>query len=132
MPPNALGAGNDGYYWSSDKIEYMNESRSPPERDRLRAAKLTGLAQHHARWRELTSAETALAVTELRVLAAGRTDLLAEQAGLLIGFGEGSVNEAANRHAAELLIAAGAEESLIPHWIDEGRRRRRSQRPRRP
>jgi hypothetical protein len=99
-------------------------SRSPPG-DRLLAAKLNGLAQHHARWRELTAAETALAVAELRVLAAGRADLLAEQAGLLIGFCEGAINETFGRRAAELLIAAGADETLIPRWTDEGRRRRK-------
>lgn len=102
----------------------MNESARPPPDDRLLAAKLTGLAQHHARWRELTEAETALAVAELRVLAAGRADLLAEQAGLLIGFSEGAIDETLSRRAAGLLIAAGADETLVPRWVDEGRRRR--------
>ena len=53
--------------------------------DRLLAAELCGAALHHAKWRDLTEEENAAAVAELRALASGRADLLAEQAGLLIG-----------------------------------------------
>jgi hypothetical protein len=45
------------------------------------AAELTGEARHHARWRPLTEEEEAAAVNELRELAAGRTDLLAQAGG---------------------------------------------------
>jgi hypothetical protein len=61
-----------------------------PQADRILVAQLTGTAKHHARWRELTEAEQAVAVAELRELAAGRADLLAEVAGTLEGFAEGS------------------------------------------
>lgn len=44
--------------------------------DRTLVAQLTGTARRHARWRELTEAEEAAAVNELRELAAGH-DLLA-------------------------------------------------------
>ena len=98
---------------------------SSPDADGLLGARLRGIAEHHARWRPLTEDERAAAVIELRELAAGRTDLLAEKAGLLIGFYEGSLDEPHKRCAAELLIAAGANEALIPRWIEEGRRRRR-------
>jgi hypothetical protein len=63
-------------------------------------------------------------VAELRALAAGRTDLLAEQAGLLIGSSEGTINAPIKRCAAGLLIAAGADEDPIPRWVEEGRKRR--------
>lgn len=49
-----------------------------PEADRILIAKLTGPAKRHARWRDLTEAEHAAAVADLRELAAGRADLLAE------------------------------------------------------
>jgi hypothetical protein len=61
-----------------------------PQADRILLAQLMGEARHHARWRELTGAEHAAAVAGLRELAAGRADLLAEVAGTLVGFHEGS------------------------------------------
>lgn len=44
-------------------------------------------------------------------------------AGLLLGFYQGSLDEPRARAAARLLIAAGADETLIPQWTEEGRRR---------
>ena len=102
----------------------MNASRPSPAAERLLAAELCGVALHHAKWRDLTADEHAAAVAELYALAAGRADLLAEQAGLLIGSSDGTINAPFKRCAAELLIAAGADEDLIPQWIEEGRRRR--------
>ncbi len=63
-------------------------------------------------------------MAELRALAAGRADLLAEQAGLLIGSSEGTINAPFKHCAAELLIVAGADDNLIPQWIEKGRKRR--------
>jgi hypothetical protein len=104
----------------------MSRSARPlPDPDRILAAKLTGTANRHAQWRDLTPGEHATAVTELRNLAAGRTDLLAEEAGLLIGCHEHTINAPIKHQAAGLLIAAGADPDLIPQWIEEGRRRRR-------
>ena len=97
-----------------------------PNRDRILVAQLTGEAGHHARWRELTEAEHAAAVAELRELAAGRVDLLAEVAGILEGASEGRLNEPLARQAAQLCREAGADPDLIPAWIEEGRRRRAS------
>jgi hypothetical protein len=65
-------------------------------------------------------------VTELHEILAGRDDgavLLAEVAGLLIGFHQGALEEPKAKAAAQLCIAAGADETLIPRWIEEGRRR---------
>jgi len=53
-----------------------------PVPGRIPVAQLTGIANQHAKWRELTKEEEAVTAAKLRELAAGRTDLLAEVAGL--------------------------------------------------
>jgi hypothetical protein len=62
-------------------------------------------------------------VAELRELAAGRADLLAEVAGIFEGSSEGALNEPLKRQAAGLCRKAGADPEAIPAWIEEGRRR---------
>ena len=91
-------------------------------------ARLSGITNRHARWRELTGAETAAAVAELQEVASGRGDLLAEVAGVLIGAREGDLDEPKAKAAAELCRLAGADENLIPQWVEEGRRRAESRR----
>ena len=93
------------------------------DRDQLTVARLTGAAQRHAPWREPTQQETAAAVQELREIAGPRADLLAEVAGLLIGFYRGTAEQVRARTAARYCRAAGAEPDLIPRWIAEGERR---------
>jgi len=61
---------------------------------------------------------------ELRELADGRGDLLAEVAGLLEGSGEGELDESLKRQAAELCCDAGADSEAIPAWVAEGRCRK--------
>ena len=56
-----------------------------PQADRLLIAEIYGEARRRAQWRELSSDEEAAAVAELRELAGGRADLLAEVAGILEG-----------------------------------------------
>ena len=80
-------------------------------------------ARHRARWRPLTAEEEAVAIAELRALAGGRGDLLAEVAGIFEGTSEGELDEPFARCAAYLCRLAGADESLIPQWVEEGRRR---------
>jgi hypothetical protein len=94
-----------------------------PQADRILVAQLTGEARHHARWRELIAAEEAAAVVELRELAGGRADLLAEVAGILEGTSEGELDEPLTCQAAGLCRLAGADPETIPAWIAEGRRR---------
>jgi len=101
----------------------MARDRPGPDHDRLTVARLSAITQRHARWREMTAAETTAAVAELRETADGRANLLAETAGLLIGFHEGDLEEPRAKAAAELCCLAGADEALIPQWIAEGRRR---------
>ena len=63
-------------------------------------------------------------MAELRELAAGRDDLLAEVAGVLEGAGEGEPGEPLKRQAAQLCRKAGADPEAIPAWIQVGRTRR--------
>jgi hypothetical protein len=95
-----------------------------PQADRILIAQLMGEARHRARWRALTEDEHAAAVGELRELAAGRADLLAEVAGIFEGASEGELGEPLARQAAQLCRDAGADLDAIPAWVEEGRRRR--------
>jgi hypothetical protein len=100
----------------------VNQDRPRRDAYRIIVAELTGAAQRHARWRELTESKTADAVAELREIAGGRADLLAEVAGLLLGAREGALDEAKAKAAAQLCRLEGADESVIPKWIEEGHR----------
>jgi hypothetical protein len=91
--------------------------------DRILAARITGTTARYARGRPLTEPEETEALTSITELAAGRTDLLAQVAGLAIGFSEGTWDEPRQQQAAQLLIKARADQKLIPGWIEEGRRR---------
>jgi hypothetical protein len=101
----------------------MAHDRRAPDHDRLLVARISGIAKRHASWREPTENEIAAAVAELREVAGDRPDLLAEEAGIQLGFHEGDLDEPRAKATAQLLIAAGADESLIPGWIEEGRHR---------
>jgi hypothetical protein len=93
-------------------LEYMIDER--PQADRILVAQLTGTAQHHAKWRDLSEAEQGDAVAALRELAGGRGDLLAEVAGVLEGTSEGELDEPLARQAARLCRKAGAYPEAIP------------------
>ena len=97
----------------------MNE-HAARELDQLTVARLTGAAWRHASGWEPTGAETAAAIRELREIAGGRGDLLAEVAGLLIGYYRRTAEELKARAAAYYCIAAGAGLDLIPRWIETG------------
>jgi len=95
----------------------------PYERDQLTVAQLAGAARRRAHRREPTLEEISVAVTELREIAGPRRDLLAQAAGLLVGFYRGTGEEARARTAASYCRAAGADQGLIPGWVSEGERR---------
>jgi hypothetical protein len=97
----------------------VNEA-SPREVDQLTVARLTGTAWGSAPQRQPTAAETAAVVRELREIAAGRGDLLAEVAGLLIGYYRRTAEERKARAAAYYCMTAGAGLELIPRWIEVG------------
>jgi hypothetical protein len=101
----------------------VNQDRPGADPDRLLVAEITGEARHRARWRPLTDEEEAAALAELRALAGGRADLLAQVAGIFEGTSEGEPDEPLARSAARLCRMAGADADAIPGWIEEGRRR---------
>jgi hypothetical protein len=94
----------------------------PParERDRLTVARLTGAAWRNASGPGPGGTEAAVAVQELREIAGRRNDLLAEVAGLLIGYYRQTAEEARARAAAYYCIMAGAGLDLIPRWVEVG------------
>jgi hypothetical protein len=77
---------------------------------------------HAAAWQS-TAEDRAAAITAVKQAAAGRADLLAECAGLALGYGERQPDAACYRQMAELCIAAGADKTLIQRWIGIGRQR---------
>jgi hypothetical protein len=95
-----------------------------PQADRILIARLTGTDRRLAGWDGPAEDEEVAAVAELRELAAGRADLLAEVAGVEEGFSEGELDEPLARQAAALCRKAGADPEALPEWIAEGRRRR--------
>jgi hypothetical protein len=99
-------------------LESMIENR--PKADRILIARLAGTTRRLAGWNGLAGDEEAVAVAELRELAAGRADLLGEAAGLGEGFSEGKLDEPLARQAAALCRKAGADLDAVPGWI--GRR----------
>lgn len=72
-------------------LERVIEKR--PAADRILIAEIWGEARRRARWRELSSDQESAALAELRSLAGGRADLLAEVAGVLEGVSEGELDE---------------------------------------
>jgi hypothetical protein len=102
--------------------------RSSPQPDRLVVASLQGAASRHAGWSDPEGDARAAAVAELREIAAGRADLLAEAAGVCKGFDlAGDPSAAQYRIMAGLLIDAGADVQLLDHWTEVGKRRARPQ-----
>jgi hypothetical protein len=94
----------------------------PPDR-----GPLDGIARRHARWGTLDEDQKAAGAAELREIERNRPDLLAEVAGLALGTAEGKGPEylPQGQAVAELCRMAGADESLIPGWIEEGSAGRR-------
>ena len=81
---------------------------------------LEGTARGLATDKKVTEAE---ALRRLRTLAAGRADLLAEAAGVSLGFSGDDPTKWAMRRAGELCVAAGADESQVEQWIAVGQAR---------
>jgi hypothetical protein len=96
--------------------------RSKPDPDGVTAAQLAGTAGRYVSRKPL---DVDAAVAELREIANGRGDLLAERAGLTLGFyARDNRNEWARKAVvAALLIAAGADLTRLTEWIEEGQQR---------
>ena len=103
----------------------MAHNRPGPDADRLLVARLSSTAQRHARWGTIDEAQKAAGAAELREVVGDRPDLLAEVAGISLGTSEAKGKEyrAQARAVADLCRMAGADEDLIPAWIEEGKRR---------
>jgi hypothetical protein len=90
--------------------------------DGIITAQLAGTAGRYAR-REPLDVDAALA--ELRETAGGRTDLLAERAGITLGFYARDNRDEWQRKALEaaLCIAAGADLTRLTEWMAVGQER---------
>jgi hypothetical protein len=98
----------------------MLESR--PQADRILVARLSGAAGRLSRWGALDDEQADAGAAELRELAGGRGDLLAEVAGLWLGTAENKGPEYAAKGEAitRLCRAAGADLEAIGEWTEEG------------
>jgi hypothetical protein len=93
--------------------------------DRLILAWIAGAIRRHAARGVISDDQRPLAIADIRETAQGRADLLAEQAGLALGFALAQTGPQASigRLAAELCIAAGADEAQIERWQAVGYQR---------
>ena len=93
--------------------------------DRLTIARLSAIASRHAARGTITDWQRAEAVTELAAVAAGRGDLLAQEAGINLGFASArdGWEHAIRQLAAELCIEAGADPAAVATWTEVGRER---------
>ena len=73
--------------------------------------------------RRLAAGEEATAVAELKQAAPRGAALLAECAGLALGYGEHQHDAARYRQIADLCIAAGVDQTVLEAWIEVGRQR---------
>ncbi len=95
------------------------------EADRLTLAVLSGVVGRRVQYRELTVQEKADAIAEIRTVTT-RPDLLAEEAGLLLGVGPSRAPLEVDRHErmAELLIEAfDLDLAEVEKWAAVGRKR---------
>lgn len=100
----------------------MAIARRKPDPDGITTARLAGTAGRYVSRKPL---DVEAAVAELREIAQGRADLLAQQAGLTIGYYARDNRDEWSRKAlqAALLIAAGADLTRLTEWIVEGQQR---------
>jgi hypothetical protein len=91
--------------------------------DQLLSARIAGVCSHHGASGQIDDLDAA--ATELREVAGDRPDLLAEHAGVCLGWAEAVAPILASRFRAEAdpCIAAGADPEKIRQWIPAGRER---------
>jgi hypothetical protein len=100
----------------------MAIARRKPDPDGITTAQLAGTAGQYVSRKPL---DVDAALAELREIADGRGDLLAERAGITLGFYARENRDEWQRKAlqAALLIAAGADLTRLTEWIAVGRER---------
>jgi hypothetical protein len=94
-----------------------------PDPDLVLCARLAGTASRYA---DATGSDAyPAAVAELRELAGGRADLLAQEAGLIWGSRSDGIplDWPHFERVVLYLIDAGADPEEVPGWFAEGRRR---------
>jgi hypothetical protein len=91
--------------------------------DQILSAKISALCRRHCARGEVDDLDEAVA--ELQALAGSRPDVLAEHAGVSLGWAQVIAPAEARcfQAEAELARAAGADEAQIPGWIETGRKR---------
>jgi hypothetical protein len=105
------------------ELVFYSKCMSRAEQDRLMLARIAGVTRRHVRGGPLTGEQEAAALAELAEVTDGRVDLLAEHAGVLLGFHEKDLDAAVYEQMAQLCISAGADIAAIENWIGEGRMR---------
>jgi hypothetical protein len=101
----------------------MAIARRKPDPDGVTRAGIAGTASRHASRRPL---DVEAAVAELREIANGRGDLLAERAGVILAFHDEDTRDGrwpSRALQAALCIAAGADLTRLTEWIEEGQQR---------
>jgi hypothetical protein len=100
----------------------MPSSAPTPDPDGITTAQLAGTVGRYVSRKPL---DVKAAITELREIANGRGDLLAERAGITLGFYARENRDEWTRKAvvAALLIAAGADLTRLTEWIEKGQQR---------
>jgi hypothetical protein len=101
----------------------MAIARRRPDRDGIMRAGIAGTASRYASRKPL---DVNAALAEMREIADGRGDLLAERAGVILGFHDEDARDGRwPRRALEaaLCIAAGADLTQLTEWIEEGQQR---------
>jgi hypothetical protein len=101
----------------------MAIARRKPDPDGIIGANIAGTASRHASRQPL---DVEAAVAELREVANGRGDLLAERAGVILGFHEEDARDGrwpSRALQAALCIAAGADLTRLTEWIAVGQER---------
>jgi hypothetical protein len=115
-----LGPVEAGEWRARGAVSQPSYAQYVGDQDRILHAWLAGTARHLATNARVREAES---VRQLRELAEGRTDLLAEVAGIALGVSEGRLDEYIGRRIADLCIAAGADQDQLADWVAEGRNR---------
>jgi hypothetical protein len=101
----------------------MAIARRKPDPDGITRAGIAGTASRHASQKPL---DVDAALAELREVAGDRSDLLAERAGVILGFHDEDARDGRwPRRALEaaLCIAAGADLTRLMEWIAVGQER---------
>jgi hypothetical protein len=90
--------------------------------DRIITGQIAAIARRFAARGPIGGRDREEAVAALRRVSVGRTDLLAEHAGLCLGYAlaDPGPQATARRLEAELCIEAGADPDLVPVWRQTG------------